>query len=103
MPSKTTSRATSVETVRVSIAGPLRKYCRGAAEIPVAATTVRGVLDELESRFPELYRSTCDETGSVRRHMNVFVNDDHMRDRQGYDTALEPGDIITIMTAVSGG
>ena len=45
----------------------------------------------------------CDETGAVRRHVNLFVNTDHVRDRDGLDTALVPGDEIIILPAVSGG
>jgi MoaD family protein len=64
---------------------------------------VRAVLEQIERRHPELYRSICDETGAVRRHVNLFVNISNMRDRDGLDTALNPGDIITILPAVSGG
>ena len=39
----------------------------------------------------------------MRRHVNLFVNADHMRDRDGLDTALAPGDVVTILPAVSGG
>ena len=81
----------------------LRKYCAGAADLPVSATTVRAALEELEGSHPSLHRNICDETGAVRRHLNVFVNSDHMRDRQGLDTALAPGDVVTILAAVSGG
>ena len=52
---------------------------------------------------PPLYRNVCDETGTVRRHVNVFVNSDNVRDRDGLDTALAPGDVVTILPAVSGG
>ena len=38
-----------------------------------------------------------------RRHINLFVNDSHVRDREGLDTTLVPGDILTILPAVSGG
>jgi molybdopterin synthase sulfur carrier subunit len=81
----------------------LRKYCGGAADLPVSATTVRAALEELEGSHPSLHRNICDETGAVRRHLNVFVNSHHMRDRQGLDTALAPGDVVTILAAVSGG
>ena len=81
----------------------LRKYCGGAADLPVSATTVRAALEELQRSRPSLPRNICDETGAVRRHLNVFVNSDHMRDRQGLDTALAPGDVVTILAAVSGG
>ena len=41
--------------------------------------------------------------GAVRRHINIFVNEDHVRDLNDIKTSLEPGDVVTIMTAVSGG
>ena len=90
-------------TIKVHIPGPLRGCCAGAAELALAATNLRAVLDELEQRHPELHRSICDETGAVRRHINLFVNTEHMRDRDDLNTLLEPGDVVTIMTAVSGG
>ncbi|MBA0086518.1 MAG: MoaD/ThiS family protein, partial [Acidobacteria bacterium Pan2503] len=45
----------------------------------------------------------CDETGKVRRHLNVFVNSDNVRDLDGVDTKLTRGDVVTILPAVSGG
>src|SRR5687767_15165286 len=66
--------------ITVHIPGPLRESCAGASEVAVAATSVKATLDELERRYPALHRSICDETGRVRRHINVFVNTEHMRD-----------------------
>jgi MoaD family protein len=88
-------------TIRVP--AMLRAYCDGAPELTLSAPSVRAALDELERRYPSLYRNICDETGSVRRHINVFVNSSHMRDLRGLDTALAPGDVVTILPAVSGG
>jgi molybdopterin converting factor small subunit len=81
----------------------LRAYCEGASQLVLSAGTVRAVLDELERRHPSLYRGICDDTGAVRRHVNVFVNKEHMRDRDGLETALVPGDELIIVPAVSGG
>ncbi len=81
----------------------LRAYGTGDSVLMFSASSVRAVLDELERRYPSLYRGICDDTGAVRRHVNVFVNKDHMRDRDGLDTALLPGDEIFILPAVSGG
>jgi molybdopterin converting factor small subunit len=64
---------------------------------------VRAALDEIERRHPSLYSCVCDETGAVRRHINLFVNTSHVRDRDGLDTVLAPGDEVTILPAVSGG
>ena len=90
-------------TITVSVPTPLRDCCAGASELAFPATSLRAVLEELERRHPALHRSICEETGAVRRHINLFVNIHHMRDRNGLDTPLEPGDVVTIMTAVSGG
>jgi molybdopterin synthase sulfur carrier subunit len=82
---------------------PLRTYGGGIAELPVSAGTVQAVLEDLERTRPTLYRNVCDETGAVRRHLNIFVNADNVRDLAGLDTVLKPGDVVTIVPAVSGG
>jgi molybdopterin synthase sulfur carrier subunit len=90
-------------TVTINVPGPLRQYCAGQAELSLAAPTVRAVLDLLEQRQATLYRNVCDETGAVRRHLNVFVNTAHIRDLNGIETPLAEGDEVTILPAVSGG
>ena len=93
----------TVATVTLYLPEPLRTYGGGVAELPMSARTVQAVLDELERTRPALFRNVCDETGAVRRHLNIFVNADNVRDLAGLDTALKPGDVITIVPAVSGG
>jgi molybdopterin synthase sulfur carrier subunit len=90
-------------TITIHVPGPLRTYCAGASQLSIAARTVRAALEELERSQSALYRNICDETGTVRRHLNVFVNSDNMRDRDGVDTTLTAGDVVTIVPAVSGG
>ena len=98
------ARPTTVAmTITVLVPSPLRNCCAGAAELALSATNLRDVLEELERRHPALHRCVCDETGTVRRHINLFVNTHHMRDRNGLDTPLAQGDVVTILPAVSGG
>ena len=92
-----------VPTVTIHVPGPLRPYCAGASQISISAQTVRAVLEDLERSQTALYRNVCDERGSVRRHLNVFVNADNVRDLNGIDTTLTSGDVVTILPAVSGG
>ena len=87
----------------ILVPGPLREYCDGARELQSTAADVRGALSELERNHPSLYRNVCDETGAVRRHINIFVNSSHMRDCDGLETALSPGDELIILPSVSGG
>jgi sulfur-carrier protein len=93
----------SPPTITIHVPGSLRTYCAGATQLSISAHTVAAALEELQRSHSALYRNVCDETGSVRRHLNVFVNSDNMRDLDGVDTTLTPGDVVTILPAVSGG
>ena len=90
-------------TVTVKVPSVLSHTCGGASELTLSASTVRAALEQMERSHPALHRSLCDETGALRRHINLFVNEAHMRQRDGLDTMLKPGDVITILPAVSGG
>ena len=94
---------TGATIIKIHVPAPLRDYCQGASELLLSASSVRAALQELERCHPALYRNVCDETGAVRRHVNLFVNTSHVRDREGLDTALVPGDVVTILPAISGG
>ena len=89
--------------ITVQVPTPLRAASNGASELPLSAATVRAALSELAKSHPSLHKSICDETGAVRRHINLFVNSSHIRDLAHLDTALAPGDTLTILPAVSGG
>jgi len=89
--------------VTIHLPGPLRPYCAGVSRLAVAASTVRAALDRLEQDQAALYRNLCDETGALRRHLNVFVNSDNVRDLAGVETTLKEGDVVTFLPAVSGG
>ena len=89
--------------ITVHVPGVLRAFCQGAVELALSAADVRAALEQIERSHPALYRCICDETGAVRRHVNLFVNTAHIRDREGLATALVPGDVLTILPAVSGG
>ena len=89
----------STTGVAVFVPEMLRQYCGKARTLDIAAPTVRAALAELERDYPALYVNVCDETGAIRRHINVFVNDD----LDDLDSALAPGDAVTILPAVSGG
>src|ERR1051326_4911483 len=96
-------RMPTATTIDVNIPGPLRVYCGNASSVAVSGGTVREALADMEREMPALYVNVCDETGAVRKHIGVFVNEDHIRDLNGLDSRLESGDVLTILPAVSGG
>jgi molybdopterin converting factor small subunit len=91
-------------TIRVPTA--LRVHCGGEAELEVAldeGASIGDVLDRVAASHPALDRRVRDETGELRRHVNVFVGADNIRDRDGLATAVADGAEVTVLPAVSGG
>lgn len=89
--------------VRVRVPTPLRKFTNGADEVKAQGNTVRALVDDLESKFPGIKERICDETGKIRRFVNVYVNGDDIRFLQNMETALKEGDAISIVPAIAGG
>jgi sulfur-carrier protein len=90
-------------SVRVRIPTPLRSATDGAAELSLDAATVATVLLELETRFPAIRGRLRDEDGAVRRFVNLYVNGEDVRFKNGLETALNAGDELSIVPAVAGG
>jgi sulfur-carrier protein len=88
-------------TVRVPT--PLRKFTEGADEVTVQGNNVRAMVEDLDKNFPGIKERICDETGKIRRFVNVYVNGDDIRFLQNLDTALKEGDNISIVPAIAGG
>ncbi len=69
----------------------------------VPGATVNEVIDGLEKRYPGFRLYVADETGRLRRHVNVFVGNDPICDRDALSDKVAPGDEIFILQALSGG
>ncbi len=94
---------TAAPAISIHLTAVLRPYCGGVSRLSLEAGSVRAAIEQLEAKQAALYRNLCDETGAVRRHLNVFVNSDNVRDLEGVDTPLHAGDVVTFLPAVSGG
>ena len=87
----------------VKIPTPLRKVTNGEANVSAVGANVRELIDDLERQFPGMRERLCDDDGSLRRFVNVFVGDEDIRFMDGLDTALEDGVHVSIVPAVAGG
>jgi molybdopterin synthase sulfur carrier subunit len=90
-------------SVNVRISTPLRALTGGRAEVPVEAGTVGEAIRRLDGEFTGLGERILDDNGDVRRFINVFVNQDNIRDRDNLGTALRAGDTISILPSIAGG
>jgi len=81
-------------TVKVQISKSLQEYSHESSEISISASNIGAALQTLPCEYPSLYNSVCDETGRVRRHLNLFVNCDlvPIQNANGFDTLLHSGD-----------
>ena len=91
--------------VRIRLAGPLRAYAGGAAQVvlPEPAATVAEALARLGERHPGVRDRVLDEQGEIRRHVNVFVGTENVRFLHGLQTPLPESADLHLLNAVSGG
>lgn len=89
--------------INVRIPTPLRKLTQDKDIVQVAGTTVQGILDNLEKQYPGLRERLCDETGDLRRFVNIYINDEDIRFAQGKQTPVKDGDEVSIIPAIAGG
>lgn len=89
--------------VQVLIPTPLQKFTNDEASITIEAESVNAVIAALEGRFPGIKERLCDESGKLRRFLNVYVNSEDIRFLDHQATALSDGDEVSIVPAVAGG
>ncbi|MEZ5979103.1 MAG: ubiquitin-like small modifier protein 1 [Planctomycetota bacterium] len=82
---------------------PLRTFCGGADELPVAGENVGAVLRDLVRDHPGLAGRILDDEGSLRRFVNVFVDGRDARGLGGLEAEFDDGSVLTIVPAVAGG
>lgn len=90
----------------VRLASGLRVHAGGAASVELdlaPPVTVTAVLDAVTEAHPAVGRRVRDEAGALRRHVNVFVGPDDIRDLDDVGTVVPEGAEVAVLAAVSGG
>lgn len=90
-------------SVLVRIPTPLRKLTKEKELVEVAAGTIGTAIAELQAKFPGIQERLVDESGQVRRFVNVYVNEEDIRFLQNNDTPINDGDEVSIIPAIAGG
>jgi sulfur-carrier protein len=90
-------------SVKVRIPTPLRKLTNELDVVAGEAGTLMSCIDGLESTYPGLKERICDETGEIRRFVNIYINGEDVRFLQGLQTSVKAGDEVSIVPAVAGG
>jgi molybdopterin converting factor small subunit len=90
-------------SVSVRIPTILRTYTGGSAEVTADPGTLREVITGLDAAYPGLAGRIVDDTGNLRRFVNVYVGDEDVRFAQGLETVVPAGAHISVIPAVAGG
>ena len=89
--------------VLIRIPTPLQKFTKNQSEVQAEGTTVQEALENLDVRYPGIRERVCDEHGSVRKFINLYLNDEDIRFLEGENTLLNDGDELSIIPAIAGG
>jgi molybdopterin synthase sulfur carrier subunit len=89
--------------VQVRIPTPLRKFTDGKDTVEVAGASIGAVIEDLDKNYSGLKERICEEDGSVRRFVNIYVNGDDIRFLDNLDSAVKEGDEVSIVPAIAGG
>ncbi|AFY27910.1 MoaD/ThiS family protein [Cyanobium gracile UHCC 0139] len=89
--------------IQVLIPTPLQKFTNDEASVSLEATSIDGLLQALEGRYPGIQARLCDENGKLRRFLNLYVNSEDIRFLDNQATVLSDGDEVSIVPAVAGG
>jgi sulfur-carrier protein len=90
-------------SVVVRIPTPLQRFTSNLAEVAVESGTIREIVDHLETRYPGIKERLCDETGHLRRFVNVYLNEEDIRFMQNEETPVADGAEVSIVPAIAGG
>lgn len=89
--------------VKVRIPTPLMKLTNNQAEISAEGETIADILNNLESQFVGIKERICEEDGTPRRFINIYLNEEDIRFLEGEKTKIKDGDEISIIPAIAGG
>ena len=82
--------------VNIRIPTPLRKLTHDEEVVETSAENIGQAIADLETRYPGIQERLLDESGEVRRFVNVYVNEEDIRFLDNKDTAIKDGDEVTV-------
>ncbi len=89
--------------IKIRIPTPLRPLTKGQGEVEATASSIHEMIETLNSAHPGIKDRLCDDTGELRRFVNIYVNEEDIRFLKGKETSLKDGDEVSIVPAIAGG
>ena len=89
--------------IKVRIPTPLMKLTDNQPEVLAEGETISDIINNLENQFNGIKDRICEENGSPRRFINIYINEEDIRFLEGEKTTVKDGDEISIIPAIAGG
>lgn len=89
--------------VKVRIPSPLRKLTQNQTVVESQGSDIEAIFEDLEKKYPGIRERLCNETGQVRRFINIFVDGEDIRSKNGIKTQVNVNSEISIIPAIAGG
>ena len=89
--------------IKVRIPTPLMKLTDNQSEVSAEGETISEIINNLENQFNGIKDRICEENGSPRRFINIYINEEDIRFLEGEKTVVKDGDEISIIPAIAGG
>ena len=89
--------------ITVRIPTPLRGLTKDQESVEASGATIAELIEDLQGSYPGLKERICDDSGELRRFVNLYLNDEDIRFKDGKDTSVKEGDELSIIPAIAGG
>ncbi len=88
---------------KIRIPTPLRRLTNEKDEVESNASSISELVADLEEQFPGIKDRLCEDDGTIRKFINIYVNDEDIRFLDGVNTKINNEDIVSIIPAIAGG
>ena len=88
---------------KVKFTSALKRFFPNLKGMDISATNAQEAIDLIEHQYPGIKDYLVDETGQLRKHVNIYIDNDLIQDRQKLSDSIKDNDEILIMQALSGG
>ncbi len=89
--------------IKVRVPAVIAKGKVGSDNVELSVADLKELLDKLETLYPGVKKSICDEHGKLSRFVNVFVNDEDIRFLGGEAYKFNDGDEVLLIPSIAGG
>ena len=90
-------------SVKVFLPTALARHTEGQKSFASEAQNLQGLLSEIDARYPALAQNVKDDTGKLRRFINVYINDEDIRFLGGDTHPFADGDEVMLIPSIAGG